>query len=245
MARTPAERHSVASTTAITEQQRAALESNPWFAAMPDATRADIAARGRVRALAPGQRVFSRGEQPDSAYVVLDGVVRVSNTTSDGREHLLDFYGPGVWFGEVASLDGGPRMYDAEANGPAVVLQLLSSELEDLLARHPALSRALLRLEAQRLRIVLTALDGYSVQSTEQRLANRLLMLADHHSTKTARGTEIALALSQETLARLTGATRQRVNQIFKAWETDGLVEQRYGRVVLLDRPRLEKLASK
>ena len=38
-------------------------------------------------------------------------------------------------------------------------------DLETLLARHPALSRAVLRLEAQRLRILLTAIEQYSTQS--------------------------------------------------------------------------------
>jgi CRP/FNR family cyclic AMP-dependent transcriptional regulator len=43
-------------------------------------------------------------------------------------------------------------------------------------------------------------------------------------------------------LAQLIGATRQRVNQIFKEWEAEGVVQQ-YGEITLLDRDRLEKLA--
>jgi CRP-like cAMP-binding protein len=157
---------------------------------------------------------------------------------------VLDFYGPGSWFGEVATLDGFPRMFDAHANGSALLLQVTPVDLEKLLAAHPALSRALLRLEATRLRILLTAIEMYSTQTMEQRLANRLLMLAVSYGVSNSDGVKIELHLPQETLAQLIGATRQRANQILKNWEHDGILEQKYGQILLLHRARLEKLAQ-
>jgi hypothetical protein len=50
--------------------------------------------------------------------------------------------------------------------------------------------------------------------------------------------------LPQETLAQLTGLTRQRVNQIFKTWELNGVIEQSYGRIVMIDRAKLEEIAQ-
>ncbi len=87
------------------------------------------------------------------------------------------------------------------------------------------------------------AIESYSVQTLAQRLANRLLMLAADHSVPTAAGRRIELRLSQETLARLIGATRQCVAQILKAWEHDGIVKQQLGRIVLLKQARLEAFA--
>ena len=75
------------------------------------------------------------------------------------------------------------------------------------------------------------------------RLAMRLLLLADHHGRETARGVEIALPLSHETLARLTGSSRPRINQIMTEWKGSGVVGHHYGRVVLRDRATLEELA--
>ena len=106
------------------------------------------------------------------------------------------------------------------------------------------MSRALLRLEAQRLRILLTAIEQYSTQSLEQRLATRLLMLAASHGVPSQQGLKIDLHLSQETLAQLIGATRQRVNTILKDLERKGLVEQRYGSILIRDTAKLEALAE-
>jgi CRP-like cAMP-binding protein len=52
----------------------------------------------------------------------------------------------------------------------------------------------------------------------EQRLASRLLMLAGPYGVTASQGLKIELHLSQETLAQLIGATRQRVNQVLKKW---------------------------
>lgn len=71
-----------------------------------------------------------------------------------------------------------------------------------------------------------------------------MLMLAGQHGMQTAKGLRIELHLSQETLAQLIGATRQRVNQILKDWKVENIVMQRYGQIVLVDQARLEQIAA-
>jgi len=216
---------------------------NGWHAGLPSAVCSDLQSRAHRIVLAPGQRIFSRGDKSDGIYRLLEGCVRLSGISSDSRETILDFYGPRVWFGEVSALDGLPRGHDVEACAPTVILHVAGADLAAALQRHPELSRALLNLMALRTRLLLTALESYSVQSLEPWLANRLLMLAATHGVPTARGPRIDLHLSQEVIAQLIGATRQRVNQICKKWTNQGLIEQEHGCIVLLDRKELERLA--
>lgn len=220
------------------------LMTNDWFDALPELVRRDVHARSQKRILAAGERLFTRGDRSDGVYGVLKGSVRVSGISGDGQETILDFYGPGSWFGEVSTLNGLPRGHDAKAYMPTTLLHVSPDNLEHLLATHPAFSRALLRLEAQRLHILLAALEQYSVQSIEQRLASRLLMLAGPYGVSSSQGLKIELHLPQETLAQLVGVTRQRINQILKDWHREGLIDHQYGHVTLLDKARLEKLAQ-
>jgi CRP/FNR family transcriptional regulator, cyclic AMP receptor protein len=44
--------------------------------------------------------------------------------------------------------------------------------------------------------------------------------------------------------AKLIGSTRQRVNQILKDYETNSLLKQQYGFILLLDQANLEKLLA-
>jgi len=228
----------------LTERHRRVLLKNPWFAGLSETVRDDVLARVQPKGLARGDCLFRRGDASDGVYGVLEGTLRLSGTSKEGREAVLDFYEPGAWIGEISSLDGLPRTHDAYAHVPTRVLHLSLKHLEALLERYPELSRHLLRLECRRLRLLLGEVEAFSLNTLEQRLAGRLLMLAEAYGSPTAWGQRIELHLSQELLAQLVGVSRQRVNQIFKAWEIDGLVEQRYGRVLLLDRGRLDALAQ-
>ena len=55
----------------------------------------------------PGRRVVVEGAPGDAFYVILDGRARVVRMASDRAVKRL---GPGDHFGEIALVDGGPRL---------------------------------------------------------------------------------------------------------------------------------------
>lgn len=225
-------------------EHQAVLMSNPWFAQLPERIRLDVIGRGRIRLLPDGQRLFARGNAPDGVYCILSGAVRLCSMNREGRETLLDICAPGSWIGDVSTLDAMPRTHDAVAHRASVLLHIASADFESLLGMHSALCRAFLRFQSQRTRTLMTAVESYASQSLDQRLARRLLDLARHHGHATDHGVRIDLHLPQDVLARLIGATRQRVNQILRLWESKGVVEQQYGRILLIECNRLEQLAQ-
>jgi CRP/FNR family transcriptional regulator, cyclic AMP receptor protein len=230
--------------TTLSDPHVAVMMSNPWFAGLEPAVRAELIARSQRRQLAQGERLFTRGDPGHNWFAVLEGSIRISGSSREGREAVLTFYEPGTWFGEMALLDAQPRTHDACAYKPSQLLTLGRADFEALLTAYPAFSRELLRLECSRLRALLVALEAYATQPLEQRFAGRLLALAHAYGSHTPRGLSIELHLSQEILAQLVGVTRQRVNQVLKLWEEDGLIEQNYGRILLVDSVRLKRLAE-
>ncbi len=228
----------------LSKRHHAALLSAEWFASLSSEVRDDVLAKCRLRGYADKQRVHARGNTTESMYCVLEGCLRFSGMSGNQRSTVLNFYGPGTWVGEVAALTGCPRMYDADAYGRSVVLVLGIPELNALLAAHPTFCRGMLQLAAERLHIVLTAIEQYSTQSLENRLATRFVTLSKSFGVAGHGGIKLDLRLSQETLAQLIGATRQRVNQILLDWEQQGILRQKYGRTVILSPSRLEKLAK-
>lgn len=210
---------------------------------LPTVLREEIHSRTGHRQFRAGELVFSRRTPSDGIYFILQGCLRVGRVSQEGRETVLDFFGPGDWVGEVSTLGGFVRTHDAQAVDNCLLLHLSKADTEELLLVHEPFARYMLQLEAKRLQILLDAIEAYSIQTLEQRLATRLLMLAKRHGIVCRNGVKIRLQLPQETLARLIGATRQRVNQIIKEWEARGLIQQQYGRIVLLDMARLHAMA--
>lgn len=226
----------------LTKLQQSGLLSSPWFHALDQAIREDVVSRCVVVPLRDGQRAFSRGDMGDRLFCILEGRIRFVETSHEGHETVIDFNGPGAWFGETAALDKGPRLFDALSEGNTVLLSLMAPAMEELLMAHPAFGRGMLQLIAQRQRLLLTALGLFTAMSLEQRLARRLLSLSREHGKRTDKGIEIDLPLSQETLAKLIGANRQNVNGIVRKWTQAGIIYHRYKRIAILDLGRLVEI---
>ena len=77
--------------------------------------RTALAARAHMRAFEAGDTIFLMGAQHDSMVAVLSGDVKISMTSSEGKEIVLAILHPGEVFGEIAMLDGKPRSADAKA----------------------------------------------------------------------------------------------------------------------------------
>ena len=220
------------------------LLANPWFAGLPDTVRADIARLGRCVTVGEGECVFHRGDAADGWYVLIEGSLRISGSSQEGRPALLTFFGPGQWVGDISLVDGGPRSHDAVAHAPCRLLRLSPSDFHALLELHPSLSLSLLRRRCAAMRQLMDALESSTVGTLEERLADRLLALSERFGVRTEQGVRIELHLSQEHLAQIVGVSRPRVTQIMRQWQSHEWVHQVYGRILLRNVAALERLRS-
>lgn len=96
----------------------------------------------------PPRHVIARqGEIGTGFFVIVDGRV---NVVRDAQ--TLATLGPGEFFGELSVLDGQPRIAQVVATEPTRCLALASWDFERILLEQPALSLAILRGLAARLR---------------------------------------------------------------------------------------------
>lgn len=114
--------------------------------------------------LSHGEAVFREGDAGDRIYLIARGSVSIKlQLTGESRARRLATFVPGVFFGEMAILQGGNRSADAFAKGEHVVLYTLGAgDLALIVRGHPQLGVKLFRnlgMElAARLRITSGAL---------------------------------------------------------------------------------------
>ncbi len=90
----------------------------------------------------PGHALMHEGDVTTFVLVLLDGVVKATGATLDGREALLAIRMGGDLVGELAALDGQPRSATV-MTGSAVTARLIrSAEFLDCLRRDPHLAQA-------------------------------------------------------------------------------------------------------
>jgi CRP-like cAMP-binding protein len=114
----------------------------------------------------------------------------------------------------------------------------------DLLHRSPAAVDGLLAGLARIIRRETDDLAGLSGLDVNSRLAKKLLELAEAHGRAGEGGIEIQAALTQEELAGMIGATRQRVNRLLGFFEDQGAIARHGRRIVILKPEALRRWAS-
>ena len=175
--------------------------------------------------------LFTEGDSPDSLFVVLRGRIALVNTSTDGRESVLALMDRGDLFGEMGMLDDLPRSATARALEPSALLRIPYEPVVDLLESSPSLLWGVVRLLAGRIRNMDEALADSVFLDVTGRTAKRLLELSEGND-------EFTLPLTQEELAGMVGASRERVNKAISSFIRLGWLEQtdRRYKIVLRDR---------
>jgi CRP/FNR family cyclic AMP-dependent transcriptional regulator len=223
---------------------RTTLGAGDFLASLGPAEAAALAQRGSERAFGRGQALMHEGQVPDRVLVVRSGTVKVFATTANGREVVLAVRGPGELVGELAALAGAARSASVVALDPVTALVLTQDAFRSFLLAHPTAAMALLGMLAQRLRDADAKRAEFTALSTMGRVAARLLELADRFGTAEDGGIHIALALSQEELAGLSGASLESVGRALQTMRALGWIQTGRREVRILDVDALRRAAE-
>ena len=192
---------------------------------LADADRLDLEAIGRRVSADRGDVLLARGEVGDRILVVETGRVKVSVTTSTGREVVLTFRGPGSLLGDQSLIDQSPRSATVTAVEPVAVLVVAASAFRSYLATHPDVALAMLATLSGRLRESDRRLAEYAGADTLGRICGRLVELCETQGDldgKTA--VRITLPITQEELAGWTGASIEATAKALRALRSLGWV---------------------
>ncbi|MBJ7461891.1 MAG: Crp/Fnr family transcriptional regulator [Ilumatobacteraceae bacterium] len=215
------------------------IASSEFFSAASPATIDAIASSAHEKNLVRGDVLFKEGDAPDALYIVLSGriAIAIDNKPLDSRESVVALMVEGDLFGDLALLDGGARSALARALEPSTVLHIPYSAVEPQLSSNPDLLWGITRVLARRLRAMDEALADSVFLDVTGRTAKRLLELSEGKD-------EFVLPVTQEELAGMVGASRERVNKAIASFIRLGWLEQRDRQYKLLNRQNLEVRAS-
>ena len=206
-----------------------------------DATQlADLLNIGTVQPTRANEEILRQGDEGTSLVVILDGVVRISMVTPNGREIILDYAEAGAVLGEIAVLDGEPRTASAIAMWPGRLLRLSRTAFEGFIERHPKVAIRLLREMARRLRETDVTIESDRAFTTGPRLARYLNRLTNQK----VHGTRLTRDLSQSELGSFVGISRENINRQLAAWATEGVIELTQGKIRIIDPDYLTQIAE-
>src|SRR5688572_8575710 len=170
-----------------------------------------------------GEAIFTQGEPCHDVMYIQSGGVKLSVLSKTGKEAIVAMLGPGDFFGE-GCLAGQPfRMGSATAITQSAILIVAKEKMLRLLHKQHAMSdRFIAHMLARNIRIEEDLVDQL-FNSSEKRLARALLLLARYG--KTGEPIKLVPRISQETLAKMIGTTRSRVNFFLNKFKKLGFIE--------------------
>ena len=206
------------------------------FGTLPADAVQRVAAAAQARTLRRGDVLFREGDPGDELFVVESGRIAIANKSFDGRESVFALMEAGDVFGEMSLFDGQGRSAEARALETSEVYAVPFEPLRELFRDKPELLWPVVALLARRIRNMDVALADSVFLDVTGRTAKRLLELAGEHD-------EFQLPITQEELAGLVGASRERVNKAISSFVRLGWIEQRERKYRITNRVQLERRA--
>ncbi|HYK98449.1 MAG TPA: cyclic nucleotide-binding domain-containing protein [Candidatus Acidoferrales bacterium] len=242
----PIQTYRVASNVAAVDgsvEPVAVLLRSPLFAGLSPKMVASLQDRVRRRSFPAGTYLTREGEPADALLVIERGLVRVSRTSRQGRELVLDLLGAGELIGELGVLEtSGTQTADAMAVDATSCVALGRDDLRALVRTTPELGLRLLATLVDQIHSKDEELAEVAFLDVPGRLAHKLLQLADRHGEKVASGVRITARVPQGELAAMVGSSRENVNRALGRFVASGAVAIDRGSITILDPDALRAL---
>lgn len=215
-----------------------------FFKALPAAALADIEPLLAPSSYPSNVVLFTETQPASGVYVVLDGEVKLSINSSDGRRLSFHIAKAGEVLGLSPTLSGGEYEMTADTLYPAKIAHISRQVFLQFLSRHPdvypIVTREISRsfnLACEQLRMV-----GLST-SVPERLARLLLVWSDEPGRKPERAAHCRVSMTHEEIGEFIGASRETVTRTLSIFKNRHLVAQHGCTLTIPSRMALESYA--
>ena len=163
----------------LSSNKLSVLRQHPMFRDLGSEALDQLCRYAKHTSLRRGATICSKGDPGNFLFIVISGTVKISVSSPDGRNAILNLINAGDLFGEVAVLDGHARTADAIANTNCEIFVLDRRDFLPFVRSQPELAMRLIELLCTRLRWTSDQVEQVILQDLPGRLASALLGLTD------------------------------------------------------------------
>ncbi len=220
------------------------LAGSELFSSLSTEALNELAVQAEIRTFHENEVIFEKGTPGNEMFAILNGRVKISSFSEEGKEMIFAILESGNFFGETALLDGESRSATCTAIEGCQMVVIERDSFTSYVEKHPPVAIHLLRLLSQRIRKLDEQMEEISFFQMPARLARKLLALANEHGDVVGSKTEIAMNISQNELANMVCVSRESVNRQLSQWVKDGLISLSPRLIVIEDSDRLHGIGG-
>lgn len=211
--------------------------SDGWLSHMSEAFRKEMLQHALLLKFEPDTTIFRPGDPMGGIYGLVSGTVRVNTAPLDSTPRLIHIGLPGAWTGEDSFMTGDPRRIELRTVSETWLMHVPLETMERLTARDPNIIRAFGVISILSSDVLLRVVHDLQKKDASERIASVL-----HRMAWT---TDVAIPLSQDSLAAMANASRKQVNMAIQRFTAAGWVERGYRSVIIRDILALREYAER
>jgi CRP-like cAMP-binding protein len=187
-----------------------------------------------------GQEIFRAGESKETIFLLLWGLVKVSQVDANGNEVIVWLDGPGQIIGSLNWVAGCSHSTTAKAVQTSTVVSCNLAAFETMLDRYPTLAKNAQRIVSRQMKELSNRICEISTAPAWLCMGRTLIRLAEQFGQRVNGHFEIEV--TQEALAQLAGTTVFNVNHRLSDWESLGIVLRRRCTIIVRDLAELKRM---
>lgn len=200
------------------------LKNIPLFSNLSRSQRNLIQSCCKSIAVPMGRVILYQDEISYNLHIVLSGRIKISLTSQQGRELILDTLADGDFFGELSLFDKKPRSATVTAESNANILVLARDAFMEIIKKNPDIVINILTTMARRLRSADEKIETLAFLSVYGRVANFLIDAAKGRGKTMSDGFVKIQRPTHQMIADQIGASRESVTKAVKSLIDDGSI---------------------
>jgi CRP/FNR family transcriptional regulator len=190
----------------------------------PEAVK-DLLSMEHPTAYPASMMLFSEKDPAQGVFVVLEGEVKLSINSSDGRRLILRIAKKGEILGLESALSGQASEMTAETLYPCKIARIARRDFLGFMARHPEAYKIVTEELGRQIGMACAQLRTVALSSSAPEKLARLLLDFSQSGHTTELGTRFRFSLTHEEIGEFIGTSRETVTRTLSAFKTRHLVD--------------------
>lgn len=191
-----------------------------------------------------GAVLFMEKQDPRGVFLLCEGEVKLTISSSEGKTLILRIAKPGEILGLVSTLSGKPYEVTAETLRPCHVVYIRRADFMRLVAQHPEFLQDVVRQLSANYQNACEQLRTVGLSSSAPEKLARMLLEWSAGAQNSGQGTEIKMPLTHEEIAELIGSSRETVTRTLSEFKSRHLLTLKGSTLLIWNRAALESFVS-
>jgi CRP/FNR family cyclic AMP-dependent transcriptional regulator len=212
-----------------------AIRSIPVFSDLSEYDLGRVLNKGLIKRYKKHQMIQFEDEPESKFFIIMNGRVKISRITEDGREAIFAFLDEGDFFGEMSVFEDYVSAANATATEDTELIIFQSNDLLTLLNVLPQISINLLREMSVRLQRRESQIRSLTRQNATEKVASTLLRFADDLGRLNQGRVEINRLPAHRDIASMIGTSRETISRAIQFLTRKGYLRKERGRIIICD----------